>query len=539
MGRPGAFGAATVACLLTIATAPAAVRGFRPMHAQRRCTQVAPAIRIDASNIPAETPEKLRQHAPGILGGCKKVSIPRSVCNSVRQAILTKQQQGRKMRTAPSNPAREILIDPSKETSNLRPQVTISHVGMDASEGERRESSAMEGLVAVLEPPTQTEKVGVEVERVQAGDESEIRLDDSADFQVLRDTIRRRRRLKDRKKSAIESAKDSRDEPVGVAITVPPPRRQIRRIEEKEEVVEVEKELEIPLPETTSLPDMGWESETQDWRSQRVQYLLEAGPMVQLDPNELNKLLSPGGRQRNRFRNNPLVSYGVVVPLEGLLLDTSRLHLKVWNRLAARHRLKTPSMANVLWAMSKSPYDAYGFEDSAQRILGIDALVEDTTQLRREFLQEIGFEFSQSSPSEISVMADCALWMEGLLNQGVRVSLVSKLPRHLATLLLNKVKLDPDALGAGGLVAETEIKEDTQLLLSASLRMLRQPQRTLVVTNRPGESSTAHEAGMRSLAVAGNYHRWDLSDADVVVDSLSNFAERDLVHAFEDTVYDV
>jgi len=283
-----------------------------------------------------------------------------------------------------------------------------------------------------------------------------------------------------------------------------------------------------------------------DWRSERVEALLRArSSNVRLDPEELNDLFSPRGMQRNRYRRNPLVAYGVVIPLEGMLVDTRKIHLRVWRRLAISHNLRFPRPEDVAWAASASPYDFDSFERCAYRIFGVNAIrsYEEKKALHREFTRQIHRELFNVKTNEISLVRHGAEWVENLLTHGVRVSLVTKLPSKIARKLLAEAHLDVDALGEGGLVADDEQTQDSQLYLSASLRMFRPPKKCVVVTDRPGGSAAAHEAGMRALALVkfASKHqstRLDLRDSDVIVPDYKDFRPYDLTRLTSDVVYD-
>ena len=202
----------------------------------------------------------------------------------------------------------------------------------------------------------------------------------------------------------------------------------------------------------------------------------------------------------------------VLWDLDGVLVDTARLHYQAWHQL----------LSELGRSLSEEEFRrTFGLRNDLilRDILG-EVSAEEVKRLseRKEAL------FRQHAAGRVTPLPGAVELAQRSRDGGRRMALVTSTPRANIDFVLKQVGL-ADAFDT--IVAAEDVsrgKPDPEGFLLAARRLGAAPERCLVIEDAPGGIEAARRAGMRSLAVTTTRPREELTAADTVVDSLSDAA---------------
>jgi len=202
----------------------------------------------------------------------------------------------------------------------------------------------------------------------------------------------------------------------------------------------------------------------------------------------------------------------VLWDLDGVLVDTARLHYQAWRQL----------LSELGRSLSEEEFRrTFGLRNDLilRDILG-GVSAEEVKRLseRKEAL------FRQHAAGRVTPLPGAVELARRSRDGGRRTALVTSTPRANIDFVLKQVGL---AGAFDTIVAAEDVsrgKPDPEGFLLAARRLGATPERCLVIEDAPGGIEAARRAGMRSLAVTTTRPREELTAADTVVDSLSDAA---------------
>jgi beta-phosphoglucomutase len=200
---------------------------------------------------------------------------------------------------------------------------------------------------------------------------------------------------------------------------------------------------------------------------------------------------------------------GVIFDMDGVLVDSYGPHFRSWQRLAEKHELEFTErqFAETFGQTSRAIIRRFWSDRADDKT--IDAWDAEKESLYRN-------ELRRSFPE---MDGACEL-IRALHTDGWKLAIGSSGPP-------DNVKVVLECLPCGDLVQATVTGRDVEhgkpapdVFLQAAEKLEVQPSRCVVVEDAPVGVAAACRAGMAVAALTGTADRGELSDADLVVDSL-------------------
>ncbi|MFQ6059493.1 MAG: HAD family hydrolase [Anaerolineae bacterium] len=200
----------------------------------------------------------------------------------------------------------------------------------------------------------------------------------------------------------------------------------------------------------------------------------------------------------------------VIFDMDGVMVDTAQQHYAAWQRV----------FAEVGRELSEAEFrTTFGMRNPEilRRFLGDDLpedKIEELSRRKEAYYRDLVREQVVPAPGLLPLLRE-------LKARGFKVAVGTSAPYENIELVLGKlgIKGDIDAVVGGADVAQGKPAPDTFLL--AARRCGVPPERCLVIEDAPAGLAAARAAGMRCIGVTGTKPREALSDADLVVDSLT------------------
>lgn len=204
----------------------------------------------------------------------------------------------------------------------------------------------------------------------------------------------------------------------------------------------------------------------------------------------------------------------VLWDLDGVIADTWAAHFVTWQ-----------------WAMAESghPFDEADFRrifgiantDAVRLLLGETVPVHEMVRIgeRKEAL------FREIVQVHVSLMPGVVMWLERLRQEGYRQAIASSAPRENLDVLLHVLDIEPYFQAVVSADDVTKGKPDPTIFLEAAAALGVPPSRCVVVEDAVAGIQAARRTGMVCLAVATTEPAERLSDADLVVECLTELAE--------------
>jgi beta-phosphoglucomutase len=201
----------------------------------------------------------------------------------------------------------------------------------------------------------------------------------------------------------------------------------------------------------------------------------------------------------------------VIFDMDGVMVDTGQQHYAAWQRLFAEMGREEPSKAEfcVTFGMRNPELLRLFFGPNLA-----DDKVEELGRKKEAYYRELVREQVKPALGLLPLLRE-------LKGRGFKVAVGTSAPRENIELVLGVLGIteEMDAVVGGADVARGKPAPDTFLL--AAERCGVPPERCLVIEDAPAGLAAARAAGMRCIGVTGTSPREALSDADLVVDSLT------------------
>jgi HAD superfamily hydrolase (TIGR01509 family) len=206
----------------------------------------------------------------------------------------------------------------------------------------------------------------------------------------------------------------------------------------------------------------------------------------------------------------------VLFDLDGVIVDSRAYHLAAWEAWAREHAPHRPEGYF---------HASFGLRNDA--IIGglIEGLGAHDLQRLAARKEEL---FRQAARGNLTALPGVVGLLDFLDDQAIPTAIVTSTPRMNLTLVL-------ETLGVSGrfgaLVAEEDAsrgKPDPEGFLVAARRLNLAADRCVVIEDAPAGLHAAKAAGMRAIGVTTTRPAEDLTDADLIVDSVAE----DSVRAF-------
>lgn len=207
---------------------------------------------------------------------------------------------------------------------------------------------------------------------------------------------------------------------------------------------------------------------------------------------------------------------GVLWDLDGVLVNTGKLHYLSWQQALAEHDVD----------FSREEFrETFGMNNAGilRRLLG-DRFNEE---LYREISEAKEASFRESLPGNVELLPGVRPLLESVREAGVAQAIASSAPPANIQALVGELRLSGyfDALVSG---AEMPGKPEPDVFLTAAQRIEAPVHSCVVIEDAVAGVQAAHRAGMKCLAVMTTHPREELSEADLIVDSLEAVGIADL-----------
>lgn len=200
----------------------------------------------------------------------------------------------------------------------------------------------------------------------------------------------------------------------------------------------------------------------------------------------------------------------VIFDMDGVMVDTAQQHYAAWQRLFAEMgRESSKAEFCATFGMRNPELLRLFFGDDLP-----EDRVEELDRKKEAYYRDLVREQVRPAPGLLSFLRD-------LKAHRFKVAVGTSAPRENIELVLGVLGIskEMDAVVGGADVARGKPAPDTFLL--AAQRCGVPPERCLVIEDAPAGLAAARAAGMACIGVTGTKPREALSDADLVVDSLT------------------
>lgn len=200
----------------------------------------------------------------------------------------------------------------------------------------------------------------------------------------------------------------------------------------------------------------------------------------------------------------PVSSLAFLFDLDGVMVDSNRLHVDSWKEVARRHGhpcpapdhigkcgLRTTAVIRELlrWPVSREEAGRLGYEKE---------------EIYREWIRRDG----------IPAIPGVREFVAAARAQGIRCAVGSSAPRENVDLCLQVLRLE-DAFGATVSGADVSRgKPAPDIFLEAAARLGVPPSDCLVFEDAPAGLQAAHAAGMKAIALLTSHTRAEMAEAD-------------------------
>ncbi|NLC59264.1 MAG: HAD family phosphatase [Armatimonadetes bacterium] len=207
---------------------------------------------------------------------------------------------------------------------------------------------------------------------------------------------------------------------------------------------------------------------------------------------------------------------GVIFDLDGVLVDSSALHLESWRIVGAERGF---TMTEQLF------WETFGMPNrQIFALLFPEPLSEEEAQELSEHKEAV---YRQLAAGRLQALPGAVPLLNSLRAAGFRVALGSSTPQSNIAVILRAVGIEDcfDAIVCGDDV--THGKPHPEVFLKAAERLHLPPECCVVVEDAVVGVQAAKAAGMRCLAVTTTHPAEKLTEADRVVDTLEGLTADD------------
>lgn len=201
---------------------------------------------------------------------------------------------------------------------------------------------------------------------------------------------------------------------------------------------------------------------------------------------------------------------GVIFDMDGVLIDSYEPHRISWQDMAGEYgvRMTDEEFAQTFGRTSHDIIlDFWGRDITDGQVRRMDDRKE---QIFRELLRD-----------HLPIMDGAARLIDDLLASGFKVGIGSSGPPENVNLVVEELKLATRLSGRTTGADVTRGKPDPQVFLRTAEKMQLDPACCLVVEDAIHGITAAKRAGMKAIGLTGTATREALSQADLVVDSLT------------------
>ncbi len=199
----------------------------------------------------------------------------------------------------------------------------------------------------------------------------------------------------------------------------------------------------------------------------------------------------------------------VIFDLDGVIVDTTDYHFQAWQKALAEFGLE----------MSEEQFrSTFGMrnQEILRTLFG--------SKLSSEQIEEIGRRkeaiYRELVHRHITPMPGLLRLIQELKARRFRIAVATSTPRANASLILKALKLEHEL---AALVTEEDVEEgkpDPEIFLKAAEKCLADPENCIVIEDSPAGIKAAKAAGMKAIALTTTRPAEELSEADLVVESL-------------------
>lgn len=204
----------------------------------------------------------------------------------------------------------------------------------------------------------------------------------------------------------------------------------------------------------------------------------------------------------------------VIWDMDGVIADTGAAHYAAWQQVMAEldrpfdeadfrriFGIANPDIVRLLLGETVSPYEIVQISE------------------RKEII------FREAVQVHVSLLPGVRTWLERLEQQGYRQAIASSAPRANIEVLLHALNIGPYFQAIVSADDVTKGKPDPAIFLRAAAALGVSPARCVVVEDAVAGVQAARRAGMACLAVATTQPVEKLSDANLVVERLTDLAD--------------
>ena len=208
---------------------------------------------------------------------------------------------------------------------------------------------------------------------------------------------------------------------------------------------------------------------------------------------------------------------GVLWDMDGVLVDTGEMHFQAWMQAFTEFGIP----------FSKELFlDTFGMNNFSilSSMLGHPPEPDyfDKVCDRKESL------FRQVIRGQVHLLPGVRLWLERLEKLGIHQAVASSAPKANIEAIVDETQIRSHF---SAMVSAYDMlgKPDPAVFLEAANQLHLSPESCVVVEDSFYGVTAAHRAGMKCLAVTTTYPRKDLTEADLIVESLEDLKIEDFL----------
>lgn len=270
---------------------------------------------------------------------------------------------------------------------------------------------------------------------------------------------------------------------------------------------------------------------------------------TEITVEEINGLLDYDPTSRLSMVLKPDSAFGLILRLEGTLVDITEVQMRAWTEVAERYQYRIPDSEEIQLAQVKRPDDAIRniffwttdiFESREIAMTHYDILEDLFQEMVVEHASSDSeiLSYSTTEPPRILVTEGVREWLHLVRQTEVPFGVMSHFDKEKLDFILNVTELSPYFGEDKRVSISNGYNREAQEMLGVALRIERRPDHCAVIDSTPSSCVAAHDVEMKSVALMGLYPLYELNTADLTIPYFEDMSIINIRRLFSDTEFD-